>query len=257
MAGDGTDYGACLASLSIVCTLFLPYLLFSLELIRFPRRVSSLRLIKPDIEIQQSINVAVIYESKVFQSSMDKVRVECFTVVEWIAHVDQGFLRASVQGKAHRHSGNSSQAGHQSAAAHAKFSASLDEYGPAANADARHGAKPESSPVPAGIWRPANATTDASSCNDDATATDATAPSANGKPANEHATDGPKWPSPDASTTIHTRREWDHQSLGESDGPKHAQRTNGRHSKQYAEYDPRATAIPPDAKRGPHRLLFP
>lgn len=58
----------------------------------FPFRVSSLRLIKPDIEVQHSITIAMTYESKVFQSSPDKVGAEHFTVVELIAHVHQGIL---------------------------------------------------------------------------------------------------------------------------------------------------------------------
>lgn len=164
-----------------------------------------------------------------------------------------------MQGKAYRHRGNPSQAGHQSAAAPAKFPASLDEHGPAADADARHGAKPESSSIPAGIWRSANATTDASPCNGDATAIDATAPKqhANGKPTNEHATNVPKSSSPDASTTFYTRGERDYQSHSIAAGPKHAQRSNGRHSKQHAEHSPRASANASGAKHGPHRLLFP
>lgn len=37
-------------------------------------RVTSLRLIKPDMEIQQSISVAITYEQKIFIESPDKVR---------------------------------------------------------------------------------------------------------------------------------------------------------------------------------------
>ena len=62
----------------------------------FLRRVSSLRLIKPDIDIQQSISIAMNYEHKVLEASPDQVGTVCFTAVGWIAHVGSGILRSRV-----------------------------------------------------------------------------------------------------------------------------------------------------------------